>query len=406
MTDRPDRHGPPSAPAVPASDPHRSTDVPLGRAHVRHGHPERDRQIRSRATDCSGGGVRSPPRVATGRAMVEEGADLLDVGGESTRPGHSPVDLDEERRRVVPVIAAIRAALPDTPLSIDTTKPAVAEAALAAGADLLNDVWGTGADDGMARVAADHGVPLDRHAQPGGATLHRVPRRAGRRPGGSARARLRLGVRPDDLIVDPGFGFGKTPEHNLELVRRLDVLRLLGRPILLGASRKSTLGRSWTCPPTSVSRRPSRPTSWASPAAPTSSGSTTSGRTSGPPGSPTRSSARRSRARPPKESLVTDRIVLANMRFQGRHGYYEHEQVTAQPFEVDVELVLDLQPAGLDDDLEKTIDYGKVFEAVRQIVESTSYRLLEALAEAISHELLADFDVNEVASGSASPRSS
>jgi dihydroneopterin aldolase len=94
---------------------------------------------------------------------------------------------------------------------------------------------------------------------------------------------------------------------------------------------------------------------------------------------------------------VTDRIVLANMRFQGRHGYYEHELVTAQPFEVDVELVLDLQPAGIDDDLEKTIDYGKVFEAVRQIVESTSYRLLEALAEAISHELLADFDVNEVA---------
>ena len=94
---------------------------------------------------------------------------------------------------------------------------------------------------------------------------------------------------------------------------------------------------------------------------------------------------------------MTDRIVLANMRFQGRHGYYEHELVTAQPFEVDVELVLDLQPAGIDDDLEKTIDYGKVFEAVRQIVESTSYRLLEALAEAISHELLADFDVNEVA---------
>jgi dihydroneopterin aldolase len=93
---------------------------------------------------------------------------------------------------------------------------------------------------------------------------------------------------------------------------------------------------------------------------------------------------------------VTDRIVLANMRFQGRHGYYERELQSLQPFEVDVELVVDLQPAGVDDDLEKTIDYGKVFEAVRQIVESTSYRLLEALAEAISHELLADFDVNEL----------
>jgi dihydroneopterin aldolase len=84
------------------------------------------------------------------------------------------------------------------------------------------------------------------------------------------------------------------------------------------------------------------------------------------------------------------------MRFTGRHGYYAHEQLVPQPFEVDVELVLDLQPAGLDDDLEKSVDYGKVYGAVRQIVESTSYRLLEALAEAISHELLADFDVTEV----------
>jgi dihydroneopterin aldolase len=93
---------------------------------------------------------------------------------------------------------------------------------------------------------------------------------------------------------------------------------------------------------------------------------------------------------------VSDRIVLANMRFQGRHGVYEWEQLTAQPFEVDVELMLNLQPAGIDDDLELSVDYGRVYDAVRQIVESTSFRLLEALAEAISHELLADFDVTEV----------
>jgi len=93
---------------------------------------------------------------------------------------------------------------------------------------------------------------------------------------------------------------------------------------------------------------------------------------------------------------VSDRIVLANMRFQGRHGVYEGEQLTAQPFDVDVELLLNLQPAGIDDDLELSVDYGRVYDAVRQIVESTSFRLLEALAEAISHELLADFDVTEV----------
>jgi dihydroneopterin aldolase len=84
------------------------------------------------------------------------------------------------------------------------------------------------------------------------------------------------------------------------------------------------------------------------------------------------------------------------MQFEGRHGWYEHEMLTPQPFEVDVELLLNLQPAGMDDDLERTVDYARVYEATRQIVESTSFRLLEALAEAISHELLADFAVTEV----------
>jgi dihydroneopterin aldolase len=88
--------------------------------------------------------------------------------------------------------------------------------------------------------------------------------------------------------------------------------------------------------------------------------------------------------------------VLANMQFQGRHGYYDHEMLTPQPFEVDVELALNLQPAGVDDDLEKSVDYGAVYKAVRQIVESTSFRLLEALAEAISHEILIEFPITEV----------
>ena len=93
---------------------------------------------------------------------------------------------------------------------------------------------------------------------------------------------------------------------------------------------------------------------------------------------------------------MSDRIVLANMQFQGRHGVYDWEQLNPQPFEVDVELVVNLQPAAVDDELDRTVDYGKVYEAVRQIVESTSFRLIEALAEAIAHELLVDFPVNEV----------
>ena len=181
--------------------------------------------------------------VAAGRRMVSDGADILDVGGESTRPGHDVVSLDEERGRVVPIIAALRAALPDTPLSVDTTKPAVAEAALAAGADLVNDIWAVGDDDSLIRLAADHGVPLvllHNRAEPRYTTL--LPEVIADLQRALERA-LRLGVRWEDLIVDPGFGFGKTPAHNLALLRELGTLRLLGRPILLGTSRKSTLGR-------------------------------------------------------------------------------------------------------------------------------------------------------------------
>jgi dihydropteroate synthase len=181
--------------------------------------------------------------VATARRMVDEGADILDVGGESTRPGHQTVDVEEERRRVVPVIAAVRSALPDIPLSVDTTKPAVAEAALAAGADLINDVWGVGDDDSLARVAADHGVPLVvMHNRTEARYTTFLPELIADLERALQRA-LALGVRWDDLIVDPGFGFGKTAEHNLELMRELRSLTMLGRPLLLGASRKSTLGR-------------------------------------------------------------------------------------------------------------------------------------------------------------------
>jgi dihydropteroate synthase len=188
--------------------------------------------------------------VVAGRRMVEEGADILDVGGESTRPGHVPVAADEERHRVVPVIAALRAALPDTPLSVDTTKPAVAEAALAAGADLINDIWGVGEDDTLARLAADHGVPMvvmHNRAEARYTTL--LPEVIADLQRALERA-LTIGVRWDDLIVDPGFGFGKTPEHNLALMRDLPALRLLGRPVLVGTSRKSTLGRILDLPAT------------------------------------------------------------------------------------------------------------------------------------------------------------
>jgi dihydropteroate synthase len=191
----------------------------------------------------AGAGAVVEAAVAQARRMVEEGADILDVGGESTRPGHSPVPASEERGRVIPVIGAIHAALPDIPISVDTSKAEVAAGALDAGASLLNDVWGTGPDDAMARLAGERRVPL--------VVMHN---RAEARYGDflvemladltSALDRARkLGVPPENLIVDPGFGFGKTPEHNLEVMRHLAELRALGHPVLLGTSRKSTLGR-------------------------------------------------------------------------------------------------------------------------------------------------------------------
>ncbi len=183
------------------------------------------------------------------RRLVDEGADLIDVGGESSRPGHVAVDAVAETGRVVPVIRALREALPGVPLSIDTTKPSVAAAALDAGANLLNDVWGVAEDDGLARVAAERGIPLvlvHNRAQARYtalmaeivADLQRAVDRA-----------VGAGVPRERLIVDPGFGFGKAPPHNVALLRDLAALRLLGRPILLGTSRKSTLGKVLDLPP-------------------------------------------------------------------------------------------------------------------------------------------------------------
>ena len=135
-----------------------------------------------------------------------------------------------ERARVVPVIAAVRAALPATPISVDTTKPAVADAAIDAGADLVNDVWGVGADDALPRLAAARHVPLvvmhNRHEP----VYHDLVAEVVADLARALERALRLGVAEDDLIVDPGFGFGKTAEGNLEILRHLDALRTLGRP--------------------------------------------------------------------------------------------------------------------------------------------------------------------------------
>ena len=192
-----------------------------------------------------------PVAAALDRAcrMVADGADIIDVGGASSRPGHAPIPPAEEIGRVVPVIRALAGELPETVVSIDTTSPMVASAALDAGAHMLNDIWGVADDPAMVRVAAERGAPIVlMHNRAAARYRNLLPEVVADLQRALDRA-LDAGVPWDHLVVDPGFGFGKTPDHNVALLAGLAALRVLGRPILLGTSRKSTLGKLLDLPP-------------------------------------------------------------------------------------------------------------------------------------------------------------
>jgi len=196
--------------------------------------------------------------------FVEEGADLLDVGGESTRPGAQSVSLDEELGRVLPVIKSL-ASQTNVPISIDTYKADVAEAALQAGAQLVNDVWGFKVEPRLAEVAAQHQVPVIlMHNRSSWANAEIQARLGGRYVGipyenlledikrelmESVDIARQAGIPDEYIILDPGIGFGKTVEQNLELLDRLEEIRGLGFPVLLGASRKSFIGYTLNLPP-------------------------------------------------------------------------------------------------------------------------------------------------------------
>ncbi|MHB1413618.1 MAG: dihydropteroate synthase [Chloroflexota bacterium] len=186
--------------------------------------------------------------VAQARRFVEEGADLLDVGGESTRPGHIPIEADEELRRILPVLKAVIASV-DVPVSIDTYKAEVAEAAIAEGADMVNDIWGLHKDPRLATVVAQAAVPVVIMHNQDGTEYHDLMADITRSLRESVELALNAGVAEANIIVDPGIGFGKRREHNLEVLARLAELRVLGRPILLGTSRKSTIGYVLNLPP-------------------------------------------------------------------------------------------------------------------------------------------------------------
>ncbi len=196
----------------------------------------------------SDGGVnlRAEDAIASARRMLDEGAAIVDVGGESTRPGSDPTPIAEELRRVVPVLEG----LAGRPVSIDTAKAEVARRALALGAELVNDVTALRADPGLAEVVAEAGAYLClMHMRGEPRTMQASPSYDDVAAEVAAFLEERLafavaaGIPEERICLDPGIGFGKTVEQNFELVRRLDVLLALGRPVLVGFSRKSSLGR-------------------------------------------------------------------------------------------------------------------------------------------------------------------
>jgi dihydropteroate synthase len=177
------------------------------------------------------------------RDFVAEGALLVDVGGESTRPGFASLSQEEEIGRVIPVIHHLAMNLPpEVIISVDTSKAEVARRALEVGAGLVNDIWGLRRDPELAAVVAERGVPIVLMANMRGSTRREIVSDVLRVLARSIDQALAAGVAWEHIIIDPGIGFGTTPEENLTLLRRLSELRALGRPILLGTSRKSTIG--------------------------------------------------------------------------------------------------------------------------------------------------------------------
>lgn len=179
--------------------------------------------------------------------MLAEGADIIDVGGESTRPGYTLLPEEEEIARVVPVIEAVKKAF-DVPVSLDTYKSKVASAGIAAGADLINDIWGLKYDEDMAKVIARSGLPCclmhNRKSTDYRSFIDDVTRELGE----SLQLAEKAGIAGERIILDPGIGFGKTREQNLEILHHLDALRKLGYPLLLGCSRKSVIGLTLDLP--------------------------------------------------------------------------------------------------------------------------------------------------------------
>ena len=191
----------------------------------------------------SGDGLGSDvPAIADlARRFRDEGADILDVGAESTRPGHDPITADEEFKRLLPALEAVAGAV-NLPISVDTYKAPVAREALRGGACIVNDIWGLKADPHLAEVAAEAGAALVMMHNQKGTQYADLVRDVLASLEASVTAALNAGVAKENIVIDPGIGFGKNPDQNIEVLQNLERFKSLGCPLLVGTSRKSTLG--------------------------------------------------------------------------------------------------------------------------------------------------------------------
>lgn len=329
--------------------------------------------------------------LAHARDMVADGADIIDVGGESTAPGAPAVPAAEELRRVLPVVETLAAGLPSSvPISIDTYKSDVARRAVAAGATIVNDVRGFAGDADMPSTLAELGVTA--------ICVHSGEPRGGEDAAEFVAAGLvrlleraeRFGLPRERVWVDPGFGFGKGAGTNLALTRHLAALRRLGRPIVYGASRKRTVGLVSGRPP---AERDGASAGFAAVAALQGAdvirahdvrlvASVLTGVDALARGHP---------------EPYADSIHLAGMAFNATHGAYPEERTRPQPFVVDVTLFGDWRAASVPDALHVAVDYTAVRraaeEVVRGVLQGPRRDLLETLADRIARALLARFPV-------------
>jgi dihydropteroate synthase len=357
--------------------------------------------------------------VKRGLQMVAQGAEFLDVGGQSTRPGSQPIDPELEISLTAPIIARLAEQV-EVPISIDTYKPAVAREALRAGAGLVNDISGLSWGTKMAAVCAEFAVPLViMHIQGTPADMQKSPHYDDVVGDiisyfeSQVALALKEGLRQDQIILDPGIGFGKKLEHNLEIIRRLAEFKGLGFPVMIGPSRKSFIGAVLDSP---VDQRLEGTAAVVALA--TASGvdivrvhdveamsrvvKMTEAVVAG--AASTAQSGLTADHRAPVTDSPPDRIQLKGMTFYCHHGVNEAERELGQKIVVDVELSLDLYRVGTTDDKKGIVDYSKVYALVKEIATTERVNLLETIAHRIAEGILEHFPVRVVTVGVTKPQ--